>query len=188
MYICRCTTIDKQTNKQINIQQFMKKLTLIIGLVATVFLLITACTKEKEKAPKPYDYRTQWVGQYNCTGYSVVHHYYGDTAHHVQSGGDYGCNIHLTAHNANDSLLIADIREYIVFEGEREYASPLSVEFKVNTSGNFALMTNLGWYKINGFFFDNDSIFFTTSNYDELTGNDLYYDTIFYKGVRVSRQ
>ena len=165
----------------------MKKLTLIIGFVATVFLLITACTKEKEKAPKPYDFRTQWVGQYNCTGYSVAHQFIG-TSHISGCGGGWGCNMHLAAHNANDSLLIADIREYLDYEGQRDYASPFSVEFKVNTSGNFALMTNLGWYKINGFFFDNDSIFFTTSNYDELTGNDLYYDTIFYKGVRVSRQ
>ena len=46
-------------------------------------------------------------------------------------------------------------------------------------------MTNLGWYKINGFFFDKDSIFFTSSNYEELVGNVKYYDTIFYKGVKV---
>ena len=165
----------------------MKKLTLIIGFVATVFLLITACTKEKEKAPKPYDFRTQWVGQYNCTGYSVAHQFIG-TSHISGCGGGWGCNMHLAAHNANDSLLIADIREYLDYEGQRDYASPFSVEFKVNTSGNFALMTNLGWYKINGFFFDKDSIFFTTSNYDEHENGDKYIDTVFFKGVRVSRQ
>ncbi len=187
MYICRCTTIDKQTDKQINIQQFMKKLTLIIGLVATVFLLITACTKEKEKAPKPYDFRTQWVGQYNCTGY-IVSHRYSDTSHSVQSGEDLGCDLHLATHNANDSLLIGDLRDYVIIDGQREYASPLSVEFKVNTSGNFVLTTNLGWYKINGVFFDKDSIFFTTTNYYELVGECPCYDTSFFKGVRVSRQ
>lgn len=166
----------------------MKKLTLIIGLVATVFLLITACTKEKEKAPKPYDYRTQWVGQYNCTGYTVDHQFIG-TSHIVGYVEDITCNMHLATHNTNDSLLIADIREYIIIDGQREDAPPLSVELKVNTSGNFALMTYLGrWFKMNGFFFDKDSIFFTTSDYYELVGECPCYDTSFFKGVRVSRQ
>lgn len=165
----------------------MKKFALIIGIVATVLLSTIACKKEKEKAPKPYDYRTQWVGQYNCTGYSVAHQFIG-TSHISGCGEGWGCNMHLAAHNSNDSLLIADIREYLDYDGQRDYASPLSVEFKVNTSGNFVLMTDLGWHKINGFFFDKDSIFFTTSNYDEHENGDKYIDTIFYKGVRVSRQ
>ena len=164
----------------------MKTIKLIIGLVATVLFLTTACKKEKEKASEPYDFRTQWVGQYNCAGYTVTHTFYSDTSHSVQSGGDLGCDLHIAPHNSNDSLLIADLREYIIIDGQREYAEvPLSVEFKVNTSGNFVLMTNLGWYKINGVFFDKDSIFFTRSNYEELVGNVQYYDTIFYKGVKV---
>ena len=166
----------------------MKKFALIIGIVATVLLSTIACKKEKEKAPEPYDYRTQWVGQYNCTGYSVAHQFYG-TSHISGCGGGRGCNMHLAAHNANDSLLIADIREYIIIDGQREDAPPLSVELKVNTSGNFVLMTYLGrWFKMNGFFFDKDSIFFTTSDYYELVDEDPCYDTTFFKGVRVSRQ
>ncbi|MBQ6726644.1 MAG: hypothetical protein IJQ89_08715 [Bacteroidales bacterium] len=166
----------------------MKKLTLIIGLVATVFLLITACTKEKEKAPKPYDFRTQWVGQYYCTGYTVDHQFI-DTAHLVNYFVDQGLDIHLTAHNANDSLLIGDIRQYVIIDGEREYGRPLSVEFKVNTLGNFFLTTHLGkWLRMNGFFYDNDSIFFTITDYYELVDEDPCYDTGFFKGVRVSRQ